>query len=101
MMKDGKLAGYGVIRPCRSGYKIGPLFADDPELAEAIFLALKSEIDPAEPFYLDTPEVNRAAVALAERYQMKPVFETARMYTGAKPDLSLDRVFGVTSFELG
>jgi len=32
---------------------------------------------------------------------MKPVFETARMYTGAAPDLPLPKLFGVTSFELG
>jgi hypothetical protein len=29
------------------------------------------------------------------------VFETARMYTGAILPLRLERVFGVTSFELG
>ena len=29
---DGdRLAGMGVIRPCRSGFKIGPLFADNPD----------------------------------------------------------------------
>ena len=101
IMQNGKLAGYGVIRTCRSGYKIGPLVADSPELAEVLFLALKSEVKPAERFYLDTPEVNRAAVALAERYDMQVVFETARMYTGGEPEIPLNRLFGVTSFELG
>lgn len=101
IMQNGKLAGYGVIRTGRSGYKIGPLFADSPELAESLFLALKSGIKPAEPVYLDTPEVNRAAVALAERYNMQVVFETARMYTGESPDMPLNRLFGVTSFEIG
>ncbi len=101
IMQDGKLAGYGVIRKCRSGYKIGPLLADSPELAESLLLALTSGIKPAEPFYFDTPEVNQAAVALAERYDMKPVFATARMYTREEPDTPLERLFGVTSFELG
>jgi hypothetical protein len=32
---------------------------------------------------------------------MTAVFETARMYTGQAPALPLDRIFGVTSFELG
>ncbi len=100
-MPNGNLAGYGVIRKCRSGFKIGPLFADTPELAEALFLSLKSGIEPTETFYLDTPEVNRAAVALAQRHNMKAVFETARMYTGENPDTPLNRLFGVTSFELG
>jgi len=36
IMREGKLVGYGVIRACRSGHKIGPLFADSPELAESL-----------------------------------------------------------------
>jgi len=101
IMKNGKLAGYGVIRACRTGYKIGPLFADNPELAESLFLALKSNVKPSEPVYLDTPKVNKAALSLAERYNMKVAFETARMYTGEVPELPLNRLFGVTSFEIG
>ena len=101
IVRKGELAGYGVLRPCRRGCKIGPLFADGPEPAESLFLALKSKVDPAEPVFLDTPEVNRAAVALAERHRMKVVFETARMYRGEAPRMPLDRIFGVTSFEVG
>ena len=51
--------------------------------------------------FLDVPGINREAVALAQDFGLVPVFETARMYTGAIPPLRLDRVFGVTSFELG
>lgn len=101
ILKDGKLAGYGIIRPCRAGYKIGPLFADDAELAETLFLMLTAAIPPSETVYLDTPEPNETAVSLAEKYGMTVVFETARMYTAQEPDIPLDRVFGVTTFELG
>ncbi|WP_027859224.1 GNAT family N-acetyltransferase [Marinobacterium jannaschii] len=101
ILQDGKLAGYGVIRPCRSGYKIGPLFADSAEQAEALFLALRAKAGAADPVYLDVPEVNSAAVDLAGRYGMQRVFETARMYTGEQPELPLDRTYGVTSFEIG
>lgn len=97
---DGEVAGYGIIRRCRRGHKIGPLFADTPEVAEDIFLALSAPA-AGEPVYLDAPEPNAAAVALARRHGMVPVFETARIYTKAVPDLPLDEIFGVTSFELG
>ena len=53
------------------------------------------------PVVLDVPEPNRAAVAMAERYGMKPAFETARMYTGGAPSIDIGGVYGVTSFELG
>ena len=101
IMQDGRLAGYGVIRTCRSGYKIGPLFANNPELAESLFLALIESVPPEENIYIDTPETNREAVGLAERYDMKTVFETARMYTMENPYIPIEGLFGVTSFELG
>jgi ribosomal protein S18 acetylase RimI-like enzyme len=100
-VRDGSLAGYGVVRACRSGYKIGPLFADNPEIAENLFLALQGNIPEKAPFFLDAPAVNAAAVDLAKRHHMVPIFETARMYSGGAPHLPLDRLFGVTSFELG
>ena len=101
ILEGGKLAGYGVMRACRSGCKIGPLFADTPELAESLFLALKSRVKTKKPIYLDTPEVNQSAVSLAKRYNMEVVFETARMYTGERPNMPVHRIFGITSFEVG
>jgi GNAT superfamily N-acetyltransferase len=101
IMRNGELAGYGVMRKCRNGYKIGPLFADNPGLAESLFLALKSKISLSEPIFQDVPEINQAAVELAEKYKMKVSFETARMYRGDFPDLPLKRIFGVASFEVG
>ena len=100
LLRDGKLAGWGVIRPCRQGRKIGPLVADDRAAAEAVLSALLASAGGGE-ISLDVPSVNREAVALAESFGLVPVFETARMYTGPIAPLRVDRVFGVTSFELG
>jgi hypothetical protein len=100
LMRDGALAGWGVIRPCRTGHKIGPLVADDRATAEMVLSALLASVGGGEIF-LDVPGVNSAAVALAQDLGLAPVFETARMYTGAIAPLRLERVFGVTSFELG
>jgi GNAT superfamily N-acetyltransferase len=100
LMRDGKLAAWGVIRPSRTGCKIGPLVADDRAAAEAVFAALAAAAGGGEIF-LDVPSVNREAVALAGDHGLAPVFETARMYTRAIRPLHLERVFGVTTFELG
>jgi ribosomal protein S18 acetylase RimI-like enzyme len=100
LLRDGKLAAWGVIRPCRIGRKIGPLVADDRAAAEAIVQALLESANGGEIF-LDVPAVNREAIALVESLGLKPVFETARMYTGPIAPLRIDRVFGVISFELG
>jgi ribosomal protein S18 acetylase RimI-like enzyme len=101
IVRNRKLAGYGLLRICRSGYKVGPLFADSPEFAEHLFLALKAHAPEGAPIFLDTPAVNSAAVDLVKRHNMRVVFETARMYIGKGPDLPINRLFGVTTFELG
>ncbi len=98
--EQGVLKGYGVIRPCFHGYKIGPLFADSPEIAEDIFQGLAASI-PGQAVFLDTPEPNREAVNLAKRHAMNLVFGTARMYSKGEPEINVNKIFGVTSFELG
>lgn len=100
LLRNGEIAGYGTIRQCREGFKIGPLFADSESGADLLFRKLAATAPGAEIF-LDIPEPNGAARALCGRYNLKPVFETARMYRGALPDLPLTRIFGITTFELG
>ncbi|MFF4116665.1 GNAT family N-acetyltransferase [Streptomyces sp. NPDC001714] len=98
---DGdRLAGYGVIRPGRDTLRIGPLFADTVEDARALFTALTAEA-AGEQVAIDVPETSAAGVALAEAAGFAPSFETARMYTGRVRDHARERVFGVTTLELG
>ncbi len=100
ILSNDRLVGYGVIRQCRKGYKVGPLFADNWDIAEKLFASLGTHFGEKELF-LDVPESNTAAVALAAKYNMGKVFETARMYNGVAPKIELSKVFGVTTFELG
>jgi Acetyltransferase (GNAT) domain/Acetyltransferase (GNAT) family len=100
LIENGTVRGYGVIRPCQSGFKIGPLFAETDEGADLLFRALVAGAKGQEVF-LDCPEPNRPATDLATRYGLAPVFETARMYRGAAPALPLARIYGITTFELG
>jgi GNAT superfamily N-acetyltransferase len=99
-IREGRIRGYGVLRKCRQGRKIGPLFADDELTGEELFTALLSRC-PDEMVSIDVPENNAAAIAMAERHGMVSTFETARMYTNAPPAIPIARVFGITSFELG
>jgi GNAT superfamily N-acetyltransferase len=99
-VEDGTIKGYGVIRECRSGFKIGPLFANGEREAALLFQALAARAGGA-PVFLDLPESNPAAARLAALHGLSPVFETARMYRGPRPDLPLSRTYGITTFELG
>lgn len=100
LRRSGKIEGYGVIRPCHEGFKIGPLFAPDAGDAETILRGLLTRMAEGMMF-LDTPGTNGAAIDLALSLGLKPMFETARMYRGPAPNLDTAKVFGITSFELG
>ncbi|MDG2131317.1 MAG: GNAT family N-acetyltransferase [Fuerstiella sp.] len=99
-VEDGKLKGYMVRRRCHDGHKIGPLFADDPSIGEHLLVAGQEGVS-GQALFIDIPEINDAALDLARQYDMKLIFATARMYQKGLPDLEYDRVFGITTFELG
>jgi hypothetical protein len=99
LLRDGRLAAWGVIRPCRTGRKIGPLVAEDRAAAEAVFAALVGQA--GGEVFLDVPQPNSEGLALAAAHGLVPVFETARMYSGEIGPMALARVYGVTTFELG
>ena len=99
-LRDGELAGFAVMRACRTTSRVGPLFAASPDIATALVSALATKMD-ATAVAIDVPDINKPGVALVEAAGMKPSFETARMYTAADPALDYAGLFGVTSFELG
>ena len=99
-VEQGKITGYGIIRRCQIGHKIGPLFAENYKVADELFKAL-SVSAAGELVYLDIPEINADAKRLAEIYDMKECFGCARMYNGSAPKLPYRKIFGVTTFELG
>ncbi|MCY1396506.1 Acetyltransferase (GNAT) family protein [compost metagenome] len=98
--RDGHLRGYGVARRCLEGYKVGPLFADDAPTAHALYLHL-ARFAAGGPLFLDIPKNNVAAMTLVREQGMSEVFGCARMYLGPVPEIAQERVFGVTTFELG
>ncbi len=98
--RHGELLGYGVIRPCKQGFKMGPLFAENVQIADELFMQLAHHAK-GQPVSLDIPECNPFARDLVKRHQLEKVFETARMYLKKAPAVEMDHIYGITSFELG
>lgn len=98
--EDNIIKGFAVVRKLISGYKIGPLFADNAAIVEELY---KAGLNAAqgEQLYIDIPVCNEAAVEMVSEYDAEYVFECARMYYGRPPKVDMYRVFGITSFELG
>ncbi len=93
--KGDAVDAYGVVRPCRDGAKLGPLFADTVAAAIDIIDTLSG------PLHIDVPAAQADWLAALSARGFSPGFQTTRMYRGPAPAMSLDRVFGVTSLELG
>ena len=100
VLRKGALAGYGVLRKCHVGFKIGPLMADTQRGAETLLRALTAAAH-GESLFLDVPETNPAAVALVQRQHMRPVLQTAWMFTQAAPAVNMKKVYGMTNRGLG
>ena len=100
-MEEGRVTGLGTIRARRDRYKIGSLFAAEPDTARGVFEGLPRSMPDGSAVSLDVPEDNAQAVALAVAVQLSPVFETARMYCGEAPGLPVHEIYGITTFELG
>jgi GNAT superfamily N-acetyltransferase len=94
------MAGYAVARSCRSGFKVGPLFADDAQTALELLGALASACKGGD-LSIDVPATQVDFIAALEAAGLSPTFSTSRMYKGTPPKLDPDRIFGVTTLELG
>ncbi|MFI7099368.1 GNAT family N-acetyltransferase [Streptomyces sp. NPDC050161] len=101
LLRAGRVAGYGVIRPARDGHRIGPLFADTADDAAALFDSLTAAAGPGEEVSLDIPEPRHAARELATGRGLTARSHTVRMYTGPVPPVQEELTYGVTSLELG
>lgn len=100
VVEGDRLVGFAIARPARTGHRIGPLFADAPDVAAALFGAVCARLE-GETVYPDVPECNEDALALVRRHGMVEVFGCGRMTLGEPPALPWDQIYGVTSLELG
>ena len=98
--ENSKILGYAVIRKAETGYKIGPLFANNSVIAEELFKSCLN-MDPNNPIFLDIPTTNQNAIDLVKKYHGKYIFECARMYYGAPKKIEINNIYGITTFELG
>lgn len=97
----GEVSGFVTVRPCRSGYKIGPLIAEDPGTADLLLAKALSSVPTGELVSIDVPETHVLAMDLVHRNALKPIFSTVRMYRGPFPEVDESMVYGVATFELG
>jgi Acetyltransferase (GNAT) family. len=98
--RGGQIAGFAVVRDCGEGSKIGPLFAVEEEVAEALFAACLAS-RPGGSLHIDMPQHQVGFCETLEHAGFTPGFTTARMYRGPAPSVALGGIYGITTLELG
>jgi GNAT superfamily N-acetyltransferase len=100
LLKEGQLQGWGCMRRCRQGWRLGPVFAQHHALAEEILrhLALKTI---GESVYIDITEANVQSIRLAFAMGMIPWGARLRLYKGDQPPQPLDKIYGFTTLDIG
>ncbi len=96
----GQFQGYVVIRRCQTGYKIGPLFADNCEIASALLSHAMHSVESG-PVYIDVPSCNDEAQRLIHDLDAASQFACVRMYRNGLPTIDKSKIYGINSFELG
>lgn len=91
----GTVIAYAVLRPCREGAKLGPLFARDRQAAATILAGLSG------PIQIDVPAAQTDWLRMLGDHGLTPGFVTTRMYRGTPPATTTSGIFAVTSLELG
>lgn len=96
-----EIRGYGVLRPCFEGSRIGPLFAESADVANMLIRALVAGLSPGTKVFLEIPEPNQKSIGLVKQLGLSEMWETFRIYRGPAPNLPLDRIYAVTCLQLG
>lgn len=92
--------GFATFRACCDGLKVGPFFAPDRQSAEALLASLPASL-PEGRIFIDVPDCAEPLAGLLEAKGLTPVFETARMYRPAAPDLPRPAFYATATLELG
>lgn len=98
---EGRLAGYGLGRPGRTAFQLGPVVADDEAVASALISAALSRL--SGPALLDVPDAHAALRALLDRAGALRERGFKRMTLGTPPRSLAEphAIFALAGPELG
>ncbi|XP_005099523.1 uncharacterized protein LOC101858273 [Aplysia californica] len=98
-VRSGKIVGYCVLRPADVGWKMYPLYADDKNVAHALFCKAVSLIPKGEDLIFTLPVENEEANKLAKGAGLVQYLSMPRLYNKWNVVMDLTRVYSVASTE--
>ena len=108
---NGRVVGYTVVRTTlkrEDGWRIGPLFADNAEIARSLYREACGKVGVEDPQGIITADVpygdlvNPDALKLVKEMSAKLTFKCVRLYTKDIPShMPLQKLFAITSLSIG
>lgn len=106
--ENGRIQGYGVISErepaiaeAHRSYKLGPLYANITEIADALLEQLIAIAKPEESIFLETPGNNTAAAAVIKQLGFEKIGVQPKMFKGMVPNFDVQRMFCYSSIAIG
>ena len=107
-VNDKGLLGYISSEKMLKGVRIGPLFADNEQVAQGLLQAVSKAVVSRNP-HTDTkmtlvvPDINPVAINLVERVLFgESDFQPVHMFSkGIPASMNLPKIFGITSLDIG
>ncbi|GFT26814.1 integrase catalytic domain-containing protein [Nephila pilipes] len=95
--KNGTCIGYGSIkRSCLGAGRVGPLFADDPVVAEALLKKLLESFPDRKRFAMMTLRDNITANSFIRKLGNPEIITCVRIYSKEKIKVDTNRIFALT-----
>lgn len=100
----GKVNAYGIVRPCREGFRIGPLYAENFQSAQSICRILFAYV-PGAKIIFDIPSTNAFGNMFAEYFDLEhlPISDTMAMFKGDDGPIEnyQNKCYATASLEFG
>lgn len=92
-----KILGYGAVQQLGSGFHIGPLYADKPDVVSEIMHSLLCELPASKPISVFVPTKNEVAVHMIENmgFKQNPNLIFERIYSKKIIPLPFERVYAM------
>ncbi|GFT26830.1 n-acetyltransferase domain-containing protein [Nephila pilipes] len=100
-MKNGACVGFGTIKTtCLGAGRVGPLYADDPAVAEVLLKMLVISLPNVKGLVMNTVSNNITAKKFLKKLGVPVKEELTRMYTKKKIDVDTKKVFALFDLNL-
>ena len=101
----GIIVARPTIRLEKDGYRIGPLFADNNDIACALLKSAAEAViadgNPQQILVIDIPDFHEGAIKIADDLHAGKEFQCIRMFTKNPLQYPREKIYGFTSLELG